>query len=419
MRAERPRRLASTALALALAAFLGCLTFAAPALAGDPEPKIVGGSQTTIQDAPWQVAVLHDEGLVYTFCGGSLVAPDVVVTAAHCVYDDPSQTCSFTSGFDNPPAGFTVYAGRSSQPQLGDSGGLSVKEIYYFVDDGSGKAVAVGEGAGDSRPPLYDCNTSEWDVAFLTLNSNAPGPAAPIKIAGADERQTWTAGSAATVTGWGSTSEGGDLSPTLQKADISIVADADCGSSAAYSSDFFPQTMVCAGLYPQGGRDTCQGDSGGPLVVGIAGGGSRLVGDTSFGDGCARPNKPGVYGRIADDPMRSRAASRDPRRERRGRCRLVRPAARTTPSRIPRSPSIRGRRRASAGPASSSRPTTAAPASSASFDAKPFKPCASPLSKKLKQRRRHRFEVRAVDSAGLPDAQPAAYKWRIKKKKHQ
>jgi secreted trypsin-like serine protease len=57
--------------------------------------------------------------------------------------------------------------------------------------------------------------------------------------------------------------------------------------------------MICAG-FPQGGTDTCQGDSGGPLF----GAGPKVVGSTSFGEGCARPNKPGVYARVGDTTLR-------------------------------------------------------------------------------------------------------------------
>jgi secreted trypsin-like serine protease len=61
--------------------------------------------------------------------------------------------------------------------------------------------------------------------------------------------------------------------------------------------------MVCAG-FPQGGVDTCQGDSGGPMFGKTSTGALRVVGTTSFGEGCARPGKPGVYGRVADETLR-------------------------------------------------------------------------------------------------------------------
>jgi hypothetical protein len=90
------------------------------------------------------------------------------------------------------------------------------------------------------------------------------------------------------------------------------VADSTCGQGDYYGSRFHAASMVCAGL-PAGGVDTCQGDSGGPLV------GStespppvsentpsdwRLAGITSWGDGCARPKRPGVYTRVAAPDIR-------------------------------------------------------------------------------------------------------------------
>jgi secreted trypsin-like serine protease len=61
--------------------------------------------------------------------------------------------------------------------------------------------------------------------------------------------------------------------------------------------------MVCAG-YPEGGVDTCQGDSGGPMF-GDASGVLRVVGVTSWGNGCAQPGQPGVYARVADTKLRT------------------------------------------------------------------------------------------------------------------
>ena len=101
------------------------------------------------------------------------------------------------------------------------------------------------------------------------------------------------------------TEEDGDLPDTLQKAQVPITTDEYCESR--YSDDdgwdFDPETMVCAG-YPEGGVDTCQGDSGGPLFA-DASGARRVVGVTSWGNGCAQEGFPGVYARVADTKLRT------------------------------------------------------------------------------------------------------------------
>jgi hypothetical protein len=85
-----------------------------------------------------------------------------------------------------------------------------------------------------------------------------------------------------------------------------MISDSSCDDY--YGPILHPDVMVCAGRRA-GGVDACSGDSGGPLVVPIAGGDFRLVGDTSFAEGCARPGVPGVYGRLASDPIRGALAN--------------------------------------------------------------------------------------------------------------
>ena len=95
---------------------------------------------------------------------------------------------------------------------------------------------------------------------------------------------------------------------TLQKAQVPITTDAYCAD--AYDS-FEADTQICAG-YPEGGVDTCQGDSGGPMFGRNAAGALRVVGATSYGEGCARPGKPGVYARVGDDTLREWIRSQAP-----------------------------------------------------------------------------------------------------------
>jgi secreted trypsin-like serine protease len=140
--------------------------------------------------------------------------------------------------------------------------------------------------------PNYLANKG-YDISILKLSRNST--MAPTKVAGSGETALWAAGTLETIVGWGATSEGGSAPSTLQEANVPITTDSYC--AGAYS-DFNASTMICAG-YPQGGVDSCQGDSGGPMF-----GGGRVVGATSYGTGCARPGKPGVYARIGDTLLR-------------------------------------------------------------------------------------------------------------------
>ena len=105
----------------------------------------------------------------------------------------------------------------------------------------------------------------------------------------------------ADIAGFGMTSEGGDTPDTMQQAKVPITTDAY--AQAAYPSDWDGATMIGAG-YPQGGTDTCQGDSGGPLFGRDTAGALKVVGATSFGEGCAEAGKPGVYARVGDSVLR-------------------------------------------------------------------------------------------------------------------
>jgi len=257
----------------------------------DPS-RIVGGTTTTIAEWPWQAAITADseffsgDGFDRQLCGGSLVAPTIVVSAAHCFFD----VLDGGNDFDDPD----LFAAITGRTQLSSSEGqeVEVSNYFWFVDGAS--------------QPLYDPVTNEWDVVFVQLASGSSQQT--IKVAGPDEGAVWAPGQDAYITGWGTTSFGGSSSDVLREAKIEMIADATCGSPSSYGSDFIAETMVCAGILA-GGKDACQGDSGGPLVVPIAGGGYRLVGDTSWGIACALPNLPGVYGRIADDPIRTSLAN--------------------------------------------------------------------------------------------------------------
>ena len=246
--------------AAVLASLLLCAAGAAPAFAGGASPRIVGGDDASTTTTPWVVALTTDSGAF--FCGGTLVGPAKVVTAAHCV----TQALATGGMTTKAPSSLRVVAGRTD---LRTRDGLQVRVSSVWAD-----------------PNFRDVGTGH-DVAVLTLARTVPYRTLPIVAAG--DTSGYNPGVVATVLGWGRVGESAAPSPTLQSVQVPVVADKTC---ATEESDFDAGSMVCAG-YPQGGRDACAGDSGGPMVVD-----GRLVGVVSWGDGCARAGKPGVYTRL-------------------------------------------------------------------------------------------------------------------------
>src|SRR5262245_37701116 len=204
-------------------------------------------------------------------CTGTLIAPNWVLTAGHCG--------SITGAAVASPA---AWPAPLIDVQIGGH------------TDTQGEKVPVSQAIVE---PDY-LATSGYDITLLKLSRNAAE--APTPVSGSSETALWSAGTSETIVGWGTTSEGGDTPSVLQEANVPITTDAYC--SGAYS-DFDATTMICAG-FPQGGVDTCQGDSGGPLFGRTSAGAVKLVGATSFGEGCAQAGKPGVYARVADTALR-------------------------------------------------------------------------------------------------------------------
>ncbi len=282
-------------------ALLGCLALAlaaAPtARAQSAEPRIVGGSTTTIQQYPWQAAVVYDPAKLSgnpfqrQFCGGSLITPYIVLTAAHCVYDtDPDP-----GGSSLDPNDVDVILGQTTLSTAPPASEFNVQGVAY--QGNYDPSYGPGQGVPSN------------DVGYLVLQTpyNAT---TPIDIAGPDEGALWDPESPEQITGWGATAQNGPGSggsDTLRVATVPIVADSTC--AADYGVYFNATTMVCAG-YATGGTDACYGDSGGPMQAAVQGGGYRLVGITSWGSGCGRPGAPGVYTRVAGDALRSAIASK-------------------------------------------------------------------------------------------------------------
>lgn len=222
-------------------------------------PKVVGGGLASPGDDPWQVALLAPN--LVQFCGGSLIAPGWVLTAAHCV--DRGTT----------PEQLSVLTGTTD---LGVNGAPS--RVL---------GIAVHE--------LWETSTHDFDIAVLRIEGNHAGM--PIRLMTADEEaRLLIDGTSLRTTGWGATSEGGAEQTQLRAVMIPFQPTAICNRRQSYGGSV-TENMLCAGK-ELGGLDACQGDSGGPLTIRTTQG-PLLAGAVSWGEGCGLPYKFGVYTRLS------------------------------------------------------------------------------------------------------------------------
>merc|ERR1719244_1042656 len=226
----------------------------------DLEYKIVGGQDADKGEYPWMASVSWNGwgGVRSHYCGATLIGEEWILWAAHCA-----------AVFDK--SGDVVILG----------------EYIRSKDDGTEKNFKVTEVITHTG---YNDNTVENDISLMKLAEPATGfepvclPEAGVTFEGR-----------ALVTGWGTTSEGGRLADTLQEVVVPIVSDAQCGEWYGEGS-IFP-TMICAG---EKGLDSCQGDSGGPMHCELETDGQLYhCGIVSWGEGCARDKRPGVYTEVS------------------------------------------------------------------------------------------------------------------------
>lgn len=239
--------------------------------AGLPAQAVINGRAATEGELPFMAAIQTAED-GFTFCGGSVISGEWILTAGHCVHDAENEVYE--------PKALQVVTGRTD-----------------LRNKGAGEVIAVSEIV---LHPDFDLASLSHDVALLRLATPTVSPAIQLSREFDDDLEA--EGTPVTVAGWG------DRAPTLgllstsrlQQTELEVVSDRDC-ADANFLYEVEAATGVCAGAFL---TDSCNGDSGGPLWA-VKDGVDIQIGVVSYGTSCAVPETPGIYSEVNNLSIRT------------------------------------------------------------------------------------------------------------------
>ncbi|XP_053605954.1 transmembrane protease serine 9-like [Plodia interpunctella] len=226
--------------------------------------RIVGGFEAGNNEFPWMARLTYFKRF---YCGGMLINDRYVLTAAHCV------------------KGFMWFMIKVTFGEHNRCNSTTRPETRFAL-----RAIAN----------KFTLSNFDNDIALLRLNERVPISDAIKPICLPSNNQELYVGVKALAAGWGTLTEEGKPSCTLQEVEVPVMSNQQCRSTK-YTNNMITDNMLCAGYPDTGKKDSCQGDSGGPLIA------ERkfdtryeLIGVVSWGNGCARPGYPGVYTRVTN-----------------------------------------------------------------------------------------------------------------------
>jgi len=233
--------------------------------------RIVGGQKSNSSEWPWQVAlrkemILQGEAFVLSTCGGSLINENWILTAAHCVYNEPDIKS------------YAVYLG------------------YTNLDKKFGKELKVGVSK-IVKHEKFDYDLQINDLALVKLNETLdfvtkhkhlrPVCLPTLQIESTDK---------CIATGYGYQSSEGSSDMSLMKVTEPVFDVSKCDQKMVHIDK---EKNICAGGSNKGGMGTCKGDSGGPLQCQNKDGKWYQIGVVSWGQPCANPSVPDIFTRVA------------------------------------------------------------------------------------------------------------------------
>ncbi|KAL9189024.1 hypothetical protein ACHAXT_011514 [Thalassiosira profunda] len=258
--------LASQQLALASAGLLRRLQSSDPTEQRQLEARIIGGTEAPEDRFAWMVSLSDHIG---PFCGGSLIAKDAILTAAHCA-----------------GGSYDIWVGR------------------HDIGDNDGEVIPM---KSEEPHPDYDSWTTDNDFMVVFLDAPVEGDYELVSL----NSKSFVPALDQTVVamGWGDTSASDDtteLTDVLMHTEVQVISNEECDASEGFiggEPDNYHEQITSNMLCAESSRaqDACQGDSGGPLVIrGPNASRDVQVGVVSWGIGCAHDAFPGVYARVSE-----------------------------------------------------------------------------------------------------------------------